>query len=276
MTPKQGKGRTWAIGDIHGCRRTLDALLEELPFRERKDRLWLVGDLVNRGTGSRDVLLWARERHRDLGDRFRMVLGNHDLHLIAVARGVSKLRRGDTLEDVLEGTKRRKLVRWLESQPFVHAEDGWILVHAGLRAKWSAGRATRVSTRLQEVLTGEYGDHLLRRRPRGGLPQGLEKRRRQLAVLTRMRMLHPNGAMARFSGHPDLAPKKLSAWHEHPEPRWSEDVVVCGHWAAQGLRIEPQMLGLDSACVWGGHLSAMCLETGELIQVKARKKDLPG
>lgn len=277
MTPQNParRGKTWAIGDVHGCYRALERLLEKIPFKEKRDRLWMVGDLVNRGRYSAEVLRWARQRQQELGSRFRVVLGNHDLHLVAVHRGIVKARRGDTLDSVLRAKDCDELVQWLAGQVLLHREDDWILVHAGLLPHWTPKRAERIALRLTQEL-GDMGDrHLLTRKPRRKLPKGYKKLRRQLAVLTRIRMCHPNGALAAFSGPPDRAPKSLAPWHAADDARWRKRTVVCGHWAAQGLRLEEHMIALDSACAWGGKLSAVRLEDRKVVQVRCRRSDLP-
>lgn len=260
---------------MHGCFATLERLLEKIPFKEKRDRLWLVGDLVNRGRHSLEVLRWARRRHKELGSRFQVVLGNHDLHLLALHHGYSKPRRGDTLENLLDAKDGDRLVRWLSKRPLLHREDDWILVHAGLLPQWTGKRAEREAQSLSEMLRGPNRRYLLSRRPRGRLPKGFRKLRRHLAVLTRVRMCHPNGSLARFNGTPESAPRSLTPWHATEGARWSKRTVVCGHWAAQGLRLDEHMLALDSACVWGGKLSAVRLEDRKLVQVRCRKTDLP-
>lgn len=268
-------GKTWAIGDVHGCYGTLEKLLDKIPFKEKRDHLWLVGDLVNRGQYSLEVLRWARRRQEELGPRFQMVLGNHDLHLLAVHRGYSKVRGGDTLKPLLKAKDASDLVGWLAAQPLLHLANQWILVHAGLLPHWSGKRARRIALRLEEELRGDGGRPLLARKPRHKLPKGYKKLRRQLAVLTRVRMFHPNGALSRYSGPPKRAPKSLTPWYASADARWRKRTVVCGHWAAQGLYLEDRLLALDSACAWGGKLSALRLEDRKLVQVRCRRSDLP-
>ena len=147
---------TWAIGDVHGCFRTLEALVERIGLDPRRDRLWMVGDLVNRGPGSLEVLRWARTLDAEMGDRFQVVLGNHDLHLIARHLGAASKRSRDTLKKVLKAADAAELIDWLRRRPFVHFERiagrDYVLVHAGLRPGWSREDVTRAARRLERKL----------------------------------------------------------------------------------------------------------------------------
>ena len=277
---------TWAIGDVHGCFRTLEALLERIDLDYRRDRLWMVGDLVNRGPRSLDVLRWARALEEEMGDRFRAVLGNHDLHLIARYLGVAAARPRDSLEKVLEAADSAELVEWLRQRPFVRFErvagSDHVLVHAGLPPGWSAKKTLESSERLGRLLQGPHARRLLRsgradedRRPsvretaptcstsarprRTGTTGASVQDRAALAAFTRMRMLDAEAAPHDFNGPPEDAPAGLEPWFRAVPRACAGRTVVCGHWAALGLRLEPDLVALDTGCVWGGTLTAVRL-----------------
>ncbi len=256
---------TYAIGDVQGCWDNLRALVERIA-PAAGDRIWLTGDLVNRGPRSLEVLRWAR----DQGDRLVAVLGNHDLHLISCARGVRKPRKGDTFRDVLEAPDRDELIDWLSRRPLVHREGDWLMVHAGLLPDWSAADAERIA---REVETTGLSDALLGswrkapRRWRDDLDQA-DRHALALSAFATLRCVDRAGAMDRdFDGPPNEAPPGLLPWFDHPARRSREVKIACGHWAALGLLVRPDLAALDSGCVWGGHLTAMRLEDGETFQV---------
>jgi bis(5'-nucleosyl)-tetraphosphatase (symmetrical) len=261
---------TYAIGDIQGCFRTLQKLLAQIRFDPAADRLWLVGDLVNRGPGSLEVLRWARS----LGDGLRLVLGNHDLHLIGRALGLRRPKPRDTLDAVLAAPDRDALIGWLRRQPFVHREDPWLMVHAGLLPQWSVEDAVDLAHEAQVILAGPEPTPVfeaLRGEP-GRWKPGLGLRERlQIAVqaFTTLRTCSPDGRPCRgFSGPPEQAPRGCLPWFEAPGRRAAQATLVSGHWAALGLRLRPNLLALDTACVWGGSLSAVRLEDRRVFQQK--------
>jgi bis(5'-nucleosyl)-tetraphosphatase (symmetrical) len=255
---------TYAIGDVQGCWRSLELLLGQLPWDPARDRLWLAGDLVNRGPRSLEVLRWAAS----LGERVVAVLGNHDLHLLAAAEGLREPRRSDTLAPVLEAPDRDDLLAWLWRRPLVHREGEHLLVHAGLRPEWSADEAEAIADATESVLRGPgglgallglMGDERARSWPAGASSE--LRAAAALAAFTRMRCLDELGMLDEsFAGPPREAPAGLHAWHEHPGRRSVDVTVVCGHWAAQGLVVRERLIALDSGCVWGGALSAVRLE----------------
>ena len=260
---------TWAIGDVHGCFRTLEVLLGRMEFAPEADRLWMVGDLVNRGPRSLEVLRWARTLDSDMGDRFQAVLGNHDLHLIGRRLGVAEERPGDTLEDVLEAPDGAELIDWLRQRPFIHFERvagrDHVLVHAGLRPGWSAEDALNAGRRLERRLRGENAAGLLRR--------GDNK---SLVALTRMRMLDGKGRVDNYNGPPAKAPPGLRPWFEVAPRGCPDRTAVTGHWAALGLRLLPELVALDSGCVWGGKLSAVRLDDRQVVQVPSADRSDAG
>jgi bis(5'-nucleosyl)-tetraphosphatase (symmetrical) len=259
---------TYAVGDIQGCARTFERLLERLRFDEGRDRLWLVGDLVNRGPDSLAVL----RRVRRLGDRATLVLGNHDLHLLARAAGVRAAEPDDTLDDVLAASDRDALVDWLAARPLVHVENGHLLVHAGLLPRWTVGQARRRAGEVESALEND------RRRTLALLGEkaparwtsrlrGAARLRAIVRVLTRLRLVDGAGRICKgHKGPPETAPAGCTAWFDAADRQSASVTVICGHWAALGLRMRSDLLALDSACVWGGSLTAVRLEDREVFQ----------
>ena len=261
---------TYAIGDIQGCFETLTRLLERFRFDPRKDRLWLVGDLVNRGPRSLEVLRWAH----GLGDRVTAVLGNHDLNLLAVAAGVRKGKPRDTLEEVLVASDREDLLEWLARRPLVHVEGPFVMVHAGLLPAWSVVQARKLSGEVESALQSGGRVGALKAMFEGGgtlsWDESLSGPARLNAVtnaLTRMRTCTKEGRMCLdFSGPPDAAPADCYPWFELPTRFRRSVTVICGHWAALGLRLESNLMAIDTGCVWGRTLTAIRLEDREVFQ----------
>jgi bis(5'-nucleosyl)-tetraphosphatase (symmetrical) len=265
---------TFAIGDVHGCFATLRALLARIDFSPGRDRLWMVGDLVNRGPRSLDVLRWAAE----MGDRLTVVLGNHDLHLLARAAGIAERKRRDTMDDVLDAPDRDELLAWLRNRPLLHREGDRVLVHAGLFPPWTIARAERLARATETRLRGPGGDRLLRsaleKRPdrwREGLGAGA-RARITLAGMARLRAVTAAGEMcADFSGPPAELPAGCLPWFAVPGRRSVEAQVIFGHWAALGLRLAPGIAGIDTGCVWGQSLTALRLDDGTVFQEPNRE-----
>lgn len=263
---------TWAIGDVHGCFRTLEALVDRIGIDRERDRLWMVGDLVNRGPRSLQVLRWARDRDREMGKRFQVVLGNHDLHLIARHLGAAKASPRDTLRDVLEAPDGADLIMWLRRRPFIHFDrfgDGdFVLVHAGLLPGWSARDALRAGKRLERQLQGPEAEYLLHRGTEAG-PGESGTLKTALTAFTRMRMLDSNNRPHNYNGPPEEAPEGLTPWFDVRRRGCSRHTVVSGHWAALGLRLRRALVTLDTGCVWGGTLTAVRLEDRRVVQESA-------
>jgi bis(5'-nucleosyl)-tetraphosphatase (symmetrical) len=268
---------TYAIGDIHGCFDTLQRLLRRIRYDRGQDRLWLVGDLVNRGPRSLQVLRWAAEE-----EGLVAVLGNHDLHLLGLAWGVSAVKRRDTLEEVLAAPDRDDLLAWLRRRPLFHRENGWSLVHAGLFPSWSLEKAERLAREVEEHLAGAGAAELVATidrksadRWKGGL-EGMERARTALAGFSRLRTVDEEGRMcAEFSGPPREAPKGCTPWFAVPGRKSAGDQVVFGHWAALGLWRKDGVTALDTGCVWGKALTALRLDDGEIFQEPAVERPLP-
>lgn len=266
---------TYAVGDIQGCYTELLRLLEKMCFDPAIDRLWLVGDLVNRGPDSVNVLRLIKS----LGDSAITVLGNHDLHLLAVAEGAAKLHRCDTLHDVLDAPDRGELLAWLRVQRLLYVEGNFVLVHAGLLPSWTVAQAQQLAHEAEAALTGKhYHDFLVHMY--GNHPDhwendlsGYQRLRTITNACTRMRVCTPSGEMEfKFKGEVHNAPEGYMPWFDVPGRASAHATVVCGHWSALGLNVTPQIITLDTGCLWGGALSAIRLEDRKLFQVPCESK----
>jgi bis(5'-nucleosyl)-tetraphosphatase (symmetrical) len=257
----------YAVGDIQGCFTTLQQLLQVIDFQPDRDKLWLVGDLVNRGPDSLRVLRWAR----DLGDAVTAVLGNHDLHLLARAAGVAEAKKRDTLDEVLAAADLPELMDWLRSRPLLHREGAYLMLHAGLLPQWTAGQALRQARQVEGVLRGPEWRQLLAAHAKGeARDPDTAAQVAFLGVVTRLRTCTVAGVpCSSFSGTPADAPPGCLPWFRVPGRQSTGVTCVVGHWAALGLRIEPGLIALDSGCVWGRELTAVRLGDGAVFQVPA-------
>ncbi|MEO8332992.1 MAG: symmetrical bis(5'-nucleosyl)-tetraphosphatase [Gallionella sp.] len=260
----------YAVGDIQGCHAELVQLLETIRFDTSADRLWLVGDLVNRGPGSLEVLRLVKS----LGNSAVTVLGNHDLHLLAVAEGVAELHRSDTLDEVLGAPDRDDLLHWLRNQRLLYAEDGYVLVHAGLLPQWNVKQAVSLALEVEQALrSDDYAVFLARMY--GNAPHhwddnlaGYKRLRVIVNALTRMRICTLQGEMEfRFKGEVENIPAGYLPWFDVPKRASADATVLFGHWSALGLKVEPRVIALDTGCLWGGPMSAIRLEDRQLFQV---------
>jgi bis(5'-nucleosyl)-tetraphosphatase (symmetrical) len=252
----------YAIGDVQGCERELRALLKQIGFSSDRDQLWLVGDLVNRGPRSLEVLRLVHS----LGDNAVVVLGNHDLHLLAIAHKCARHRKSDTLAEVLEAPDRDVLVEWLMNRPLAHAQGNDLMVHAGLVPQWDVA---------QTLELGAAVSRALRRDPRGLFEHmygdepdrwdeklaGMERLRFTINVLTRLRVCTSDGRVdLDMKGPPPPPSAPLQPWFDHPKRRSRDARVVFGHWSALGFVRRAGVVGLDSGCAWGGTLTAYDLD----------------
>ena len=261
---------TYSIGDVHGCHRTLQALLKRVGFDPAHDRLWMVGDLVNRGPGSVETLRWAID-HDHL---IRAVMGNHDLHAIAVAAGYRPPKPRDTFERLLAAPDRDDLLSWLAARPLLIREDPWWMVHAGLSPAWTPERAALAAREAESALAGPAGDALIRavydepaERPWSEHAEDFERHRWTLRATTRLRTCRPDSVPCEgFAGPPQQAPKGCRPWFEQLGPSWEGHRLVFGHCAALGVHLTERACGLDSGCVYGGRLTALRLEDGQAFQ----------
>ena len=264
----------YAIGDIQGCHAELCELLGLIGFSSRDDRLWLVGDLVNRGPDSLGVLREVRA----LGDRATTVLGNHDFHLLTVAAGFRKPHREDTLDAILAAPDRDELLDWLARRPLVAAEENRLLVHAGLLPQWTPATALALSReveavlgsgRRREFLSVLYGDEP--RAWRDDLP-GYDRLRVVVNACTRLRFCSADGAMElREKRGPEHAPDGFRPWFAHDNRASAGVTIVCGHWSTLDLELAPNVLMLDSGCLWGGALTAIRFPDRRVFQVPSRQ-----
>lgn len=270
---------TYAIGDLQGCCPKLTELLEHIHAISPSPRLIFVGDLVNRGPKSLETL----REVRDLGDRAEVVLGNHDLHLLAVACGLRKQHRSDTLDDVLNAPDRDELLDWLRRRPLALFENGHLLVHAGVPPQWTAQQTMALAGEVEEVLRGpQWVDFLAQMY--GNEPakwddalEGADRLRCIVNALTRIRFCTADGTM-------DLSVSKgvetelpgYMRWFEVPGRKTEDVPVVFGHWSTLGLIMQPNLISLDTGCLWGGKLSAVCLEDRRVVQVDCPQYQRPG
>lgn len=255
---------TYAIGDVQGCAATLQRLLDQLPLDLSRDRVWFVGDLVNRGPAS----LQALRTVRGLGPAALVVLGNHDLHLLARAAGVAGPKRRDTLEEVLRAEDRDEMVAWLRTCRLAHRTPRHLLVHAGVPPRWSLTETLRRARSAETSLQGPRWREFLAALAAVSAHPGrgvLARRALDAHLLTNLRAVREDGTPdLAFRGPPDAAPEGLLPWFRSRLPnarrRRTLTTVVCGHWSALGYRAEAGVLALDTGCVWGGELTAVRLE----------------
>ena len=259
----------YAIGDVQGCAAELNRLADKIHFHPSSDRLWFVGDLVNRGPDSLGVLRFIR----GLGSSANVVLGNHDLFLLAVAEGIAELRPRDTISDVLSANDRDELLAWLRRQPFHVREANVMMVHAGLLPQWTADQAASLAREVEAAFAGNAFRPTLQalfHEPVTTWTPALQGSLRLAAIvriLTRLRACSPAGETSNFSGPPDEVPAGYLPWFRIPGRRSADTILITGHWAALGLHIEPNLLAIDSGCVWGRQLTAIRLEDRTVFQV---------
>jgi bis(5'-nucleosyl)-tetraphosphatase (symmetrical) len=262
---------TYAVGDIQGCFNSLERLLDKCSFNPAVDRLWLVGDLVNRGPKSLETLRFVKQ----LGTAALTVLGNHDLYLLMVAEGAVKGRgKDDTLQPILDAADCDELLDWLRHQPLCHVEGNHCMVHAGLLPQWTPAKARQLAREVESALQGRKYRKFIANMW-GSKPNcwsddlaGWPRLRVIVNAMTRMRFCSPDGVMDfNAKGETSNAPPGYLPWFEVPGRRSADTVLVTGHWSALGLKVSDNLLALDSGCLWGGHLSAMRLEDRCLFQV---------
>lgn len=265
---------TYAIGDLQGCFDSLQALLGECGFSPARDRLWFVGDLVNRGPQSLAVLRYVKA----LGDRAVAVLGNHDLHLLMVAEGCARAHRSDTLDEILEAPDRDELLVWLRHRKMIHAENGYAMVHAGLLPSWTLHKALDLGAEVEqalrgpgyrELMAGMYGNH-----PDAWEESlsGHDRLRVIINAMTRLRICTPEGHMEfRHKGRVEDIPPGYVPWFAVADRKSADTTIICGHWSALGLRAKKNLLALDTGCLWGQQLSAVRLEDRRIFRVRCPK-----
>jgi bis(5'-nucleosyl)-tetraphosphatase (symmetrical) len=272
--------KTFAIGDLQGCMHEASLLLDRIAAEPDHDAdpdraIVFVGDLVNRGPDSLGALRRVMALCEQSGGKVQALLGNHDLHLLAVAAGVQQASRSDTFDEILSAPDRDALMDWLRTRPLAMRRGDHLLFHAGVLPEWSADQAMSLAGEVEAVLRGPLWQDLLAQMY-GDTPNrwddnltGQARLRCIVNAFTRMRFCTPDGAMV--FGHKESADAPegsgLLPWFELPDRRTRELTVVFGHWSAMGLLLRDDVIGLDSGCVWGGKLSAVCLEDRRLLQV---------
>jgi bis(5'-nucleosyl)-tetraphosphatase (symmetrical) len=264
---------TYVVGDIQGCLQPLKCLLKEVDFTPGKDVLWSVGDIVNRGPKCLKTLRFIYNMRKSLV----VVLGNHDLHLLAVAAGVRAPASSDTLDEILAAPDREELLSWLIRRPLIHHERGFTMVHAGIPPQWTIKKAMKRAREVEQVLRSPDCVAFFRAMY-GNEPavwsndlQGMERLRVITNYFTRMRYCTKDGVLDLESkgasphpGAPSPGDQKVSAWFSHPNRKTANDKILFGHWASiQGHTDSPNAIGLDTGCVWDGALSLYELETGQ-------------
>ena len=270
----------YLIGDLQGCCDAFDRLLAEIGFSPSRDRLHVLGDLVNRGPGSLQVL----ERLHGLGSSAGYLLGNHDLHLLAVAAGVRPPHKRDTLTHILDHPRREAWLDWLRQGRLADRAEGWLLVHAGLVPQWSAERALALAGEVEAMLRGpalqDFLPQMYGNEPRrwDEAHTGIERMRFIVNVLTRIRFCTADGTLEFESKDAaETAPPGFAPWFEHPHRASAGQPVAFGHWSTLGLINRPDLLSLDTGCVWGGELTAVRVDGGrrEVTQVRCAQAQAP-
>ncbi len=265
---------TLAIGDVQGCYDQLMRLLDRAGYDDRRDILWFVGDLVNRGPRSLETLRFVK----GLGGRQVTVLGNHDLALLVVAQGIKKPHKGDTFGDVLSAPDRDELLDWLRRQKLMHVERDCAMVHAGLPPQWSVQQALALAREAEQALAGpghrEFLSNMYGNEParwHDGL-EGYDRLRIIINAMTRMRLATAEGTLE-FSHKLGLdgMPAGYLPWYDVPARASRDTTIIFGHWAALGLLQRADVICLDSGCVWGRALSALRLEDRRLFQLDCRE-----
>jgi bis(5'-nucleosyl)-tetraphosphatase (symmetrical) len=274
----------YLIGDVQGCDSALGRLLNTIDFSPSRDRLVLLGDLVNRGPQSLAVL----RRMMSLGDAAVCLLGNHDLHLLALSQGARALHRDDTLHDILHAPDRDALLDWLRQCPLAIQQHDVLMVHAGVLPQWTATQTLRLAAEVETVLRGRDWAVFMHQMY-GNQPdqwhdslQGTVRLRLIVNALTRLRFCSAEGRMefATKDRAADGAPPGYLPWFDVPGRRTASDVIAFGHWSALGWLNRPDVMGLDTGCIWGGCLSAVRLGMNaherELIQIRCDQSRAPG
>ena len=267
----------YAIGDIQGCYYSFLTLLKKIKFKRGRDQLWLVGDLINRGNGSLQVLRWCYKNKSSV----TAVLGNHDLHALAIKYKVIEPDDEDTLSRLLKAKDSDILFKWLRSLPLVHYEKKHLMVHAGLLPQWTVKDAIKLSKEVSaqlsskkyiEFLASMYGnkpDKWSNTLNKNG------KARIVINATTRLRALTSTGAIDfTYKGELKNMPKKLKAWFDFPKRKTKDSTIIFGHWSALGLVTRGDVFAIDTGCVWGRTLTALRLDDKSVFSVKTNSKDI--
>ncbi len=269
------------VGDIQGCAAALDQLLNQAGFSPSRDHVVLLGDLVNRGPDSLGVL----QRVARLGAAATSLLGNHDLHLLAVSQGVRQLHKGDTFADILKSTQAESWLEWLRHQKLAHLEAGWLCVHAGVMPQWTTQTTLALAGEMHSVLRGPGWVDFLKNMY-GDQPDqwddgltGPARHRVIVNTLTRMRFCSAAGQMEfKSKDGAGAAPAGFMPWFDVPQRQTFTQPIAFGHWSTLGLINRPALMALDTGCVWGGTLSAARVDGGrrEVLQIGCPQARAPG
>jgi bis(5'-nucleosyl)-tetraphosphatase (symmetrical) len=273
--------KTYVIGDLQGCHEQALAMLERIRAHAAQDgvaepAILFAGDLINRGPDSLATLRHVRKLAIGSGGLIDSVLGNHDLHLLAVAYGIRPEHKSDTLAEILHAPDRDELIDWVRHRPLAIRTQGHVLVHAGLLPQWTPAQAMTLAAEVQAMLRGpglpEFLAEMYGNQPDQWSDEldGSDRLRCIINAMTRLRFCSADGVMdfkMKESGTADPS-SGLMPWFEVPGRKSAKETVVFGHWSALGLTVKPNLIGLDSGCVWGGQLSAICLEDRSLLQVQ--------
>jgi bis(5'-nucleosyl)-tetraphosphatase (symmetrical) len=267
----------YLIGDLQGCCDAFDRLLAEIGFSPSRDSLTVLGDLVNRGPQSLAVL----ERVRGLGAAADALLGNHDLHLLAVAHGVRPAHASDTLGEILDSPERDAWLEWLRARPLALERHGWLCVHAGVNPAWTSFQTLALAAEVEALLRGPdlgaflpqmYGNEPARW---SDTLRGADRWRHVINVLTRIRFVHADDGALDFKlkENASAAPPGLVPWFEAPRRASANNRIAFGHWSTLGLINRADLLALDTGCVWGGSLTAVRVDGGrrEVVQVRCEQ-----
>ncbi|MDH4456370.1 MAG: symmetrical bis(5'-nucleosyl)-tetraphosphatase [Candidatus Methylopumilus sp.] len=269
---------TYAVGDIQGCFHSFQSLLKRIQFNPTSDKLWLVGDLINRGSGSLEVLRWVFEHQSSIVT----VLGNHDLHTLVVAEGFVSAHRSDTIKALLDAPDADELLSWLRHQPLLHFEHDCLMVHAGLLPQWTAAKAQSLAQEVHQALSAdnyrEFLKHMYGNQPVqwDDALTGYDRLRLITNAMTRLRVCTQAGEMEfNFKGELASLPLGFLPWFELEDRVSADTTIVFGHWSAIGLRQTNNVYALDTGCLWGGALTAIRLEDKAVFQVPCHVDDAP-
>lgn len=265
----------YAIGDLQGCYQSFRQLLDLVQFDPLNDQLWLVGDIVNRGSDSLALLRFLKQA----GDSAKIVLGNHDLHLLMVAEGLAKTTAGDTLQAILDAPDRDELLRWLRHQSLLHTEDNFVMVHAGLLPAWTVKQARQLASEVEIALRQdnfhEVFAHLYGNKPNYWDDNlcGYERIRLIVNAMTRMRVCSSDGSIDfSYKGEEAHIPAGHMPWFDVPNRASDDATIICGHWSALGLKVRENLIALDTGCLWGGYLTAIRLGDRKIFQVPCARQ----
>lgn len=262
---------TYVVGDLQGCLSPLEDLLERMAFDARHDCLWLTGDLVNRGPESLQTLRYLMA----MGNSVRCVLGNHDLHLLAASAGHGRKHRSDTIADILDAPDRNTLIDWLRQQPLAYADPAFpdtIMVHAGVLPQWSAKKTLKLAREVEQALRSDAWQDFMAVMY-GNQPDcwtddlaGNDRLRLIINALTRLRFCTASGEMDfKIKDNAKSAPLGYMPWFEVPGRKSARTRILFGHWSTLGLMVRDDLCGLDTGCVWGGRLTGLRLDDGEIF-----------